>query len=1037
MYKLDNNFNKVIRFYQSLPNELINDILNYIHISNREMQRKLAKQKTNSDKVKFLLEPLSTRELFCNAAYNTIKDSIPFDLKQTSYEDIISGINDNNKITYTIFFFRWCYEDDENGLSNDHKYFKSFVNSELFDKILSGKSLDSLMMDKQENEIDKKAVESQDNHDVNLTDNIEDTETIISKEEILSSERMVHNMKLLGRIEKKNSYFNFFPKYEFVNEKYEEINKAKLKQDFPTIGGINLSYTFGGKSDDFLRDEIFADLYTDPFVKSIYLADINDEDIEDNDDYIYLRKIDLEKLNNNGKHLNDVVQKVDRLNIYKVVTNESTMPIDFTSRIILLKESNLIENESVVLFYQNKYYGPFTVSFRAQDDKFYIKTDAKENNYLVPYYFTSSVINLEFEKGTRFEEQHITRYIHIIGESHFEDVITDDILLEEIIDDISLELAKESPEEFARKCRNSAFFADKDFSENRIKRLLEILDKADEFTTQKRNIFDSLFNSFVSEQQVVETEWYKALKSEKDDLSKKQEEKDKKLKELSEENKTLYAKIKDLSNSKPNEAPVEEIEKLQEEIKKLTDEKELLEDKLDEAKELIQTTENIDILKDEQTKLEAVKEYLEEKNKDLKSKEKILKEKAASADAEVLNAIKKGFNDAASVAFEPYIAGKMLEAAAQENTRIEDEKYIEIHNRLERINASKLQGNELIDYIVKYVQSQREYDYNDIVNIYICVALNFITIFSGEPGTGKTSMCNIIAKSLGLLNYGDDDINRYVSISVEKGWSSKRDLIGYYNPLTRRYDKNNSKFYDALRILDLEQDKSPYPFLVMLDEANLSPMEYYWADFMRLTDRSSINDTKINIGLEKDIFIPETLHYLATINTDQTTEKLSPRLIDRACIIRLPKVKVKDKPEENISQFEIITWDNYIDAFTSQDDVQYNQNTNKILEKIYILFERYGMNISPRIQEIIKKYVISAEKIMVENNGANKTQVAIDYAIVQKLLPKINGHYAFLKGFFDNLKTLCKEYHLNLTNAAIDQIEEAQERNMGYCQYLI
>ena len=45
--------------------------------------------------------------------------------------------------------------------------------------------------------------------------------------------------------------------------------------------------------------------------------------------------------------------------------------------------------------------------------------------------------------------------------------------------------------------------------------------------------------------------------------------------------------------------------------------------------------------------------------------------------------------------------------------------------------------------------------------------------------------------------------------------------------------------------------------------------------------------------------------------------------------------------------------------------------------------------------------------------------------------------YSFLKGFFDNLKTLCKEYHLNLTNAAIDQIEEAQERNMGYCQYLI
>lgn len=1033
MDKLDNNFNKVIKFYQSLPSELINDILNNIQISNREMRRNLAQQKTDREKVKFLLRegPL-LRELFCDTAYNCVKDSIPFDLKQASYEEIISGINDNNKIAYTIFFFRWCYEDDKNGFSNNNTFIKSFVNTDLFDKILSGKSLNSLMMDKQENETDKKAVESQDNQDVSVTDNTEDTETIISNEEPLSSEGMVHNMKLLGRIEKRNSYFNFFPIYEFANGKYEEINKAKRKQDYPTIGGINLSYTFGGKSDGFLSDEIFADLDTDLFVKSVYLVDINDEDIEDNDDYTgtYSRKIDLEKLNNNGRHLNDVVQKVDRLNIYKVVTNESTMPIDFTSRIILLKESNLIENESVVLFYQNKYYGPFTVSFRAQDDKFYIKTDAKENNYLVPYYFTSSVINLEFEKRARFEEQHITKYIYITGENRLEDVITDDILLEEIIEDISLELAKESPEEFARKCRYSPFFANKDFSENRIKRLLEILGKADEYTIQKRSIFVSLFDNFVSEQQVVETEWYKALKSEKDDLSKKQEEKDQKLKEALEEINTLKKKVDELSSSKTNVAPPEK-------IKELEAENEKIQEQLNEANKVIQTVDNIEKLRTEQLGIEAQNEYLRKDKTKLEKEKEKLDEEVKKIKNKVSTAISEGFEDVASKAFEPYIAGKMLEAAAQENTRTEDEKYIEIHNRLERVNASELKGNELIDYIVKYVQSQREYDYNDIVNIYICVALNFITIFSGEPGTGKTSMCNIIAKSLGLLNYGDDDINRYVSISVEKGWSSKRDLIGYYNPLTRRYDKNNSKFYDALRILDLEKNKSAYPFLVMLDEANLSPMEYYWADFMRLTDRSSINDTKINIGLEKDIFIPETLHYLATINTDQTTEKLSPRLIDRACIIRLPKVKIKDKPEENISEFEIITWDNYIGTFNSRDDEQYNQNTNKILEKIYILFEKYGMNISPRIQEIIKRYVISAEKIMVENNGANKTQVAIDYAIVQKLLPKINGHYAFLKGFFDNLKTLCKEYHLNLTNVAIDQIEEAQERNMGYCQYLI
>lgn len=1007
-------YNKVIKFYQSLPSELIHELLDaLIPNLNRKIKRKLKisdNQISDTDSlIADLLLP-ETQGIFVETAYSIIKDRISFTLEDTDYNQFIASYNDKNKYYNTMFFFKWC-------LVNRDLYFKEFVDSELFDNILNGVSMGGSSSNSTIDEI--------------TVDYTEDDYDAIKKQ--VEKTKEVHNMKLLGSIEKRNNYFNFFPKYEFVDGRYEEINKAKFEQDFPTIGAINLSYTFKGKSDTFLGYEIYADLNTDSFVKSIYLANINEDDIEDNDDYsgTYLKKIDLEKLHQNGKHLNDVVQKVEGLNIYKVVTNESTMPIDFTSRFISLKDPNmLVEGESVVLFYRNKYYGPFTVSFRSQDGKFYINTDAKENNYLVPFYLASSVTHLEFEKQARFEELHITKYVYITGDSLYEDVITDDILLETITEDISLDLAKESPEEFALKCRNSPFFTNSEFSENRIKRLLEILGKADEYSKQRRSIFDSLFSDYVSEQQVKETEWYKDLQSEKDSLNEKQEEKEKELSTALAEIEALKKKVEVLSTSRTDVAPPEK-------IRELENEKRTIQEELDKTKEIIETVESIEQLKKEKTQLEGIRDYLDGENKKLKSEQEQLKKRAETVDVEVRNAIKKGFDDAASVAFEPYIAGKMLEVAAQENTRTEDNKYFDIHNRLEHINASELQGNDLIDYIVKYVQSQREYDYNDIVNIYICVALNFITVFSGEPGTGKTSMCNIIAKSLGLLNYGDNNINRYVSISVEKGWSSKRDLIGYYNPLTRRYDKNNSRFYDALRILDLEQEKSLFPFLVMLDEANLSPMEYYWADFMRLTDRSSINDTRINIGLEKDIFIPETLHYLATINTDQTTEKLSPRLIDRACIIKLPKVKVKDNPKTDPEKFEIITWDNYIGAFTSQDDTQYNQNTNKILEKIYSLFEKYGMNISPRIQEIIKDYIVSAEKIMVENNGATKTQVAIDYAIVQKLLPKINGHYDFLKSFFDNLKTLCKEYHLNLTDTAIEQMVEVQDRNMGYCQYLI
>ena len=92
-------------------------------------------------------------------------------------------------------------------------------------------------------------------------------------------------------------------------------------------------------------------------------------------------------------------------------------------------------------------------------------------------------------------------------------------------------------------------------------------------------------------------------------------------------------------------------------------------------------------------------------------------------------------------------------------------------------------------------------------------------------------------------------------------------------------------------ILNEERNCSRFPYIILLDEANLSPMEYYWADFMRAADKND-DDILINIGLEEDVYIPKTLHFLATINNDQTTEQLSPRLIDRAWIIKLPKTEL-------------------------------------------------------------------------------------------------------------------------------------------------
>ena len=419
-------------------------------------------------------------------------------------------------------------------------------------------------------------------------------------------------------------------------------------------------------------------------------------------------------------------------------------------------------------------------------------------------------------------------------------------------------------------------------------------------------------SSEITDKTIVDSDLYKDLYVKYNEERRKNDDNEIEIQKLIKEKESLYSKINNLHIKSNDVVSSEQISQYENEIAELKE-------KLEKAEAIKM---NIDQLQSEQKKLEINNEYLSGKAREYE-------EKILSAQEEVGKAIQNGIEDTANIAFEPFISSAMLKAAARWDTNMEIESDNKYKEKLSVITPSVLSGNDIVTYIVKYVQERRKYSYNEVVNIYINIAQNFITIFSGEPGTGKTSMCSIIAETLGLLNYGDD-INRFVSVSVERGWSSKRDFIGYFNPLTKKYDKSNSKVYDALMKLDAEKDDSNYPFFIMLDEANLSPIEYYWADFMRLTDRSSSNDSYINIGTDKELYVPETLRFVATINTDQTTESLSPRLIDRACIIKLPKVD--PITPSKLKSDEIISWDSFYKAFSVETDL--SSATLKILKEI-------------------------------------------------------------------------------------------------------
>ncbi|WP_444483896.1 hypothetical protein, partial [Sutterella wadsworthensis] len=46
--------------------------------------------------------------------------------------------------------------------------------------------------------------------------------------------------------------------------------------------------------------------------------------------------------------------------------------------------------------------------------------------------------------------------------------------------------------------------------------------------------------------------------------------------------------------------------------------------------------------------------------------------------------------------------------------------------------------------------------------------------------------------------------DRYLPISVERGWTSKRDFVGYWNPLTKTFESVDDRRRDAFQALDAE-----------------------------------------------------------------------------------------------------------------------------------------------------------------------------------------------------------------------------------------
>ena len=251
-------------------------------------------------------------------------------------------------------------------------------------------------------------------------------------------------------------------------------------------------------------------------------------------------------------------------------------------------------------------------------------------------------------------------------------------------------------------------------------------------------------------------------------------------------------------------------------------------------------------------------------------------------------------------------------------------------------------------------------------------------------------------------------------------------------------ERSNGEVYDAFEKMDAEYDSDQSqiaPFIILLDEANLSPMEHYWAAFFRNCDFASVSNRSIPLGGTKSFKLPEHLRFLATVNFDHTTEELSPRFLDRSWVIMLEPTRVDDEIDEDIENVkDMVSFEDMKAAFSIREDDVIDEAIQNKWNSIQKIFRDRSLQIMPRNLKMVKNFCAVACRCMERDTPVTKF-APLDYALSQKILPTINGNGENYRLLIEDLLKECTAQNMPISAKHLARMKRVAENNMGFYQF--
>ncbi len=332
--------------------------------------------------------------------------------------------------------------------------------------------------------------------------------------------------------------------------------------------------------------------------------------------------------------------------------------------------------------------------------------------------------------------------------------------------------------------------------------------------------------------------------------------------------------------------------------------------------------------------------------------------------------------------------------------------FTELDSKREQYAASLAEAKEsaqervtlpsLVQYAVDYARDSRLhlfYTAEDIATFVAGLGATRLTILQGMSGTGKTSLPKIFAETF----FGVCDV-----IEIESSWRDKNELLGYYNEFSRTYTPK--KFTQALYRAALNPERIT---LIVLDEMNLSRIEYYFSDFLSLMENEEDKrEIKLlNVGLFRTevngarqaysalvdghtLKIPSNVWFIGTANRDESTFEISDKVYDRAHTMnfnkRASRVTVHGEPLPR----RYVSTEQFLQLLREAKETnRFDVTSDPLVKEVETLVAPYNISFGNRIANQIEAFVSVYCACFAHSDGAKHN--AIETILLSKVVSKL------------------------------------------------